>query len=212
MNTWRVQGLLLAAQATGTKLTVPALSPPDEELVLAEMTDKDDENISPDAIRAALQHTSLLRHFHETGVETALILEDDVDFGLDLKAQLESLSQTFWSQDELLLESGLRIRIERTRGTFCGLGTVGWSSSPARASVRTMTATLCTGTGLHRRSTTTMSNSVHPAESNSSSMEWHRLAHTHTQSTDNEPPRSSRRTTAGRAKTGTTRYTATAKV
>ncbi|KAI7153763.1 hypothetical protein KC349_g8146 [Hortaea werneckii] len=97
MTSWRIQGLQKAAEAVGITLTIPQLALPDEDLVHAAPTDTDDPDSVLDSYRAALSHVALLEHFLDTGLETALIFEDDVDFGLSIKDQMTALSETLWS-------------------------------------------------------------------------------------------------------------------
>ncbi|KAI6852258.1 hypothetical protein KC323_g9495, partial [Hortaea werneckii] len=94
-DTWRVQGLKKAAQLLGIALAVPTIEPPDEALVNAAPIDTDDPNSVLDSYRASLSHVALLQRY--LNVETALILEDDVDFGVNIKEQLAAFSDTLWT-------------------------------------------------------------------------------------------------------------------
>ncbi|KAI6807382.1 hypothetical protein KC342_g18791, partial [Hortaea werneckii] len=94
-DTWRVQGLKKAAQLLGIALAVPTIEPPDEALVNAAPIDTDDPNSVLDSYRASLSHVALLQRY--LNVETALILEDDVDFGVNIKEQLAAFSDALWT-------------------------------------------------------------------------------------------------------------------
>ena len=87
-DTWRVQGLKKAAQLLGIALAVPTIEPPYEALVNAAPMDTGDPNSVSKSYRASLGHVALLQHFLDLDVETALIMEDDVDFEVNIKEQL----------------------------------------------------------------------------------------------------------------------------
>lgn len=78
-----MQGLQKVAGAVDISRKVLRLVLPNEEVVHTDPTDIDDPDSVLDSYRAALSHVELLKHFLDTGAETALILEGDVDFGLD---------------------------------------------------------------------------------------------------------------------------------
>ncbi|KAI7343895.1 hypothetical protein KC320_g9089 [Hortaea werneckii] len=96
-DTWRVQGLRKAAESLGISITIPTIEPPDEALVNAAPIDTDDPNSVLDSYRASLSHVALLQRFLDLNVETALILEDDVDFGVNIKEQLAAFSDALWT-------------------------------------------------------------------------------------------------------------------
>ncbi|KAI6854318.1 hypothetical protein KC338_g9318 [Hortaea werneckii] len=96
-DTWRVQGLRKAAESLGISLSIPTIEPPDEVLVNASPIDTDDPNSVLDSYRASLSHVALLQRFLDLNVETALILEDDVDFGINIKEQMAAFSDALWS-------------------------------------------------------------------------------------------------------------------
>ncbi|KAI7492299.1 hypothetical protein KC367_g9179, partial [Hortaea werneckii] len=96
-DTWRIQGLRKAAESLGISLTIPTIDPPDEALVNAAPIDTDDPNSVLDSYRASLSHVALLQRFLDLDVETALILEDDEDFGINIKEQLAAFSDALWS-------------------------------------------------------------------------------------------------------------------
>ena len=95
LSTWRTQGLIKAAKFTGLQLTIPTqkrLS--DDEVALYLDGNRPTDEL--DAIRLTLNTISLLGTFLETGLETALILEDDVDFGVEIREQMVLLSNALW--------------------------------------------------------------------------------------------------------------------
>jgi len=94
-HTWRVQGLQKAAELVGLQLTIPTSRHRSDEEVLAHLQgDELGEGQELDTIRATLNYISLLEDFVGTGDETALFLEDDADFGVDIRAQMKLLSQS----------------------------------------------------------------------------------------------------------------------
>ncbi|KAK5721845.1 hypothetical protein LTR15_006438 [Elasticomyces elasticus] len=94
-TSWRIQGLRKAAALTGVELTVPDLNPPQDERVHAAVVGGDPAYPNgPDVIRASYNHVALLKEFLRSGQETALILEDDVDFDVNIGAQVSSLAVT----------------------------------------------------------------------------------------------------------------------
>ena len=95
-TTWRVQGLRQAAKLTGLTLTIP-IQPrrPDNEVY--EHLDGAEPTRALNEIRAVLNYISLLETFLSSGDETALFFEDDVDFSIAVKDQMESISQAIFN-------------------------------------------------------------------------------------------------------------------
>lgn len=93
---WRTRGLTAAASLTNLKVDIPDHPPLTDELVNAfgTMGDKGDEPALPPAgaARAWLSHLDLLRFVVQSGLETALIFEDDVDWDLEVKDQMRLVS------------------------------------------------------------------------------------------------------------------------
>ncbi len=78
--TWRVQGLLSAAKLTELRFTIPVQKRPTDQDILLHLKG-DSATTVLDEIRAVLNYISLLEGFLRSGYETALFVEDDVDFG-----------------------------------------------------------------------------------------------------------------------------------
>lgn len=90
-RTWRVQGLRKAANLVGIKLTVPLRPHASDDEVRHYLAG--DQSITVfNEIRAVMNYISLLDIFIASGAETALFVEDDVDFGVNIKAQMQFLS------------------------------------------------------------------------------------------------------------------------
>ena len=92
-TTWRVQGLLKAAELTGIRLTIPVELHLSDEAVLSHLGGEQPKTVLNE-IRALLNYIALLEKFLLTGYATALFVEDDVDFGVDIKSQLQRISET----------------------------------------------------------------------------------------------------------------------
>lgn len=92
-TTWRVEGLRKAAQLTGIQLTIPVQRHLSDENVLEHLGGEEPTTILNE-IRALLNYLALLEAFLQTGYETALIVEDDVDFSVGIKSQMDEISKT----------------------------------------------------------------------------------------------------------------------
>ena len=95
-STWRVQGIKKAAKLTGLQLKIPTQRHLSDSKVY-EYLDGDEPTTVLNEIRAVVNYLGLLEAFIKSGHETALFLEDDVDFGIDIKPQLEILSNLIQS-------------------------------------------------------------------------------------------------------------------
>jgi hypothetical protein len=92
-HTWRVQGLHSAAELVGLDLTIPVQTPKTEKDVHEYLKgDKLEGHI--DYVKATLSYINLLQQFVDSGYETALFVEDDVDFSTMIKAQTSILADT----------------------------------------------------------------------------------------------------------------------
>ena len=103
-NTWRVQGLLQAAKLAGLQLTIPLRTRPSDEAVFQYLEHQEAATFLNE-IRAVINYISLIDTFIASGHETALFLEDDVDFHVSIKAQMQILSHVmlgYDGQDETL--------------------------------------------------------------------------------------------------------------
>jgi hypothetical protein len=92
-HTWRVQGLQKAARLVGLDLTIPIQTPKTEEDVHNYLKgNKLGSHV--DFVKATLNYIVLLQQFIDTGLETALFVEDDVDFSIMIKSQVAILADT----------------------------------------------------------------------------------------------------------------------
>lgn len=97
-TTWRVQGLLRAANYTGLQIQVPVQKHITDKDVLAHIGSEPSEGYGH--ARALLNHLSLLETFIESTHETALVFEDDVDFGVNIRSQMSLISEAFWNHSK----------------------------------------------------------------------------------------------------------------
>ena len=95
-TTWRVQGLLKAANYTGLQIEIPPQTRPSDEDVRAHTGGEPAEGYGH--ARSLLNHLAILDTFVQSNFETALIMEDDVDFGINIKAQMELVSRALWNR------------------------------------------------------------------------------------------------------------------
>ncbi|RAL07344.1 uncharacterized protein BO97DRAFT_446936 [Aspergillus homomorphus CBS 101889] len=89
---WRTRGLQAAANVTGLRLTIPPQPPVPPSLITAFQTLGDDtqettQHPTRGASAAWLAHLDLIKHIHQSAVDTALVLEDDVDWDVSLRTQ-----------------------------------------------------------------------------------------------------------------------------
>lgn len=109
-STWRVQGLLKAAELVGLRINVHLLPHPTDEEVLGHLAgDNVTDRLSfggggtarLNPVRLTMHHIALLEKFLQTGAETVLILEDDADFSVEIKEQMAALSLALWANSEI---------------------------------------------------------------------------------------------------------------
>lgn len=93
-NTWRVSGLQKAAYMVGLDLITPVPTPKTETNV-EDYLAGDDPDGHTDYVKATLSYLDLLQQFIDTGYETALFFEDDVDFNVMVRHQMSILAGTF---------------------------------------------------------------------------------------------------------------------
>ncbi|KAH8647245.1 hypothetical protein BX600DRAFT_518521 [Xylariales sp. PMI_506] len=92
---WRTRGLHSAAQLTGLDFTIPAQPAISDEFVHAfQKIGADEGKKTPHfgSAKAWLAHLDLLKYVITSEVETAFIVEDDVDWDLRLKGQMQLIS------------------------------------------------------------------------------------------------------------------------
>ena len=90
-TTWRIQGLRAAAKLTGLQIRIPVQKRPSDEDAYAYLAG--DESAEPlNEVKAMLNYLSLFDAFLATGHETALFIEDDADFSVDIRAHMDAIS------------------------------------------------------------------------------------------------------------------------
>jgi hypothetical protein len=94
-SSWRTRGLKDAADLVGLEVTIPVQGGNSQELVDAFRSMGQDAGRKMPASGSAaawLAHLDLLRHVIASGFETAFIVEDDVDFDVRLRDQMQLVS------------------------------------------------------------------------------------------------------------------------
>ncbi|KAL4932998.1 uncharacterized protein BDV17DRAFT_287360 [Aspergillus undulatus] len=93
---WRTRGLSVAANLTGLEVTIPPQPPIDDHLAEAfaniDSYLGDHDHPAPGASKAWLAHLDLLKFIYQSNLKTALVIEDDVDWDVALKAQMGNIS------------------------------------------------------------------------------------------------------------------------
>lgn len=89
-ETWRVQGLQAAGALTGVDVTFPPQPAWSKEMIeaFAALGPKDGPKPGFGSAAAWLAHIDLLKHVIQSDLDSALIMEDDVDWDVDIKEQL----------------------------------------------------------------------------------------------------------------------------
>ncbi|KAE8450736.1 hypothetical protein EG329_005649 [Mollisiaceae sp. DMI_Dod_QoI] len=91
---WRTRGLLAAANLTNLHVSIPNPTPPTDELIAAF------RSLGPPSVKhpqrgeafSWLAHLDLIKYIIARDYDTALILEDDVDWDLSIKPQMRLVS------------------------------------------------------------------------------------------------------------------------
>jgi hypothetical protein len=91
---WRVHGLKAASQETKLTIEIPEQPQFDDAAIhaLQNAGSPDAGKPSRGAALAWLTHLDLLRYIIRRGFSTALIIEDDVDWAVEIKGQMATLS------------------------------------------------------------------------------------------------------------------------
>ncbi|OTA69521.1 glycosyltransferase family 25 protein [Hypoxylon sp. EC38] len=92
---WRTRGLEAAANLTGLEFTIPPQGQNSDELVKAFQNLGADQGAKAPAYgsaRAWLSHLDLLKYVVASGLETAFIVEDDVDWDVRIKSEMSLVS------------------------------------------------------------------------------------------------------------------------
>ncbi|KXJ88878.1 hypothetical protein Micbo1qcDRAFT_166316 [Microdochium bolleyi] len=93
---WRTRGLAAAADLVGLEITIPRQPPLTDEAISsfqALAKGRDQQGPEYGSAKAWLAHIDLLRHVVASDWRTAFILEDDVDFDIALKEQMQLVSR-----------------------------------------------------------------------------------------------------------------------
>ena len=101
-TTWRVQGPKAAANLTG--IDVEFFHPrkvPEEEVEIFR-TSVEGKEIGRGKALAWLAHLELIQHIVDAGLETALIVEDDVDWDVYIREQVFQVAEAFGSRVAVL--------------------------------------------------------------------------------------------------------------
>ncbi|KAF1814300.1 hypothetical protein P152DRAFT_512692 [Eremomyces bilateralis CBS 781.70] len=88
---WRIQGIQAAAQLTGLQVDIPVLPRNPKEFISAfENLEEDLGSLKPPHGSATtwLSHLDMLKYVVFSQFQTALVLEDDVDWDLDIRHQM----------------------------------------------------------------------------------------------------------------------------
>ena len=95
-RSWRTRGLTAAAAYTGLDIGIPKQPIITSELVEAFSRIVDDGSVADrpqfGAARAWLAHLDILKHIVLSGLDTVLIVEDDIDWDVSIKHQMRLIS------------------------------------------------------------------------------------------------------------------------
>ncbi|KAJ5720916.1 uncharacterized protein N7483_008850 [Penicillium malachiteum] len=92
---WRTRGLAAAASLTGLHYIIPPQPPvhPDLSDAFAQLgSDQGKDHPTSGGSRAWLAHLDLIKHVYQLNLETALIIEDDIDWDVSLRIQMKSIA------------------------------------------------------------------------------------------------------------------------
>ncbi|ETS86986.1 hypothetical protein PFICI_00814 [Pestalotiopsis fici W106-1] len=99
---WRTRGLNRAADLSGLDFTIPFQPRNPDELVHAfqSLGSPQDRKPPDGSARAWLSHLDLLKYIIASGFETALVVEDDVDWDVRIKQQMTLVSDNLRAYQE----------------------------------------------------------------------------------------------------------------
>lgn len=94
-SSWRTRGLAAAASLTGLSIDIPPQPPINNDVAeaFADLSDDDTPHPKPGASIAWLAHLDLLKHVVQSGLDTALIIEDDVDWDVQVRTQMVQIAE-----------------------------------------------------------------------------------------------------------------------
>ncbi|KAL5041765.1 hypothetical protein BDW71DRAFT_191185 [Aspergillus fruticulosus] len=92
---WRTTGLQAAAQLTGLDIQIPPQPPISPEIIdaFASLGPEDARHPNHGSAVAWMAHLDLIKHVVQSEFETALILEDDVDWDLSIREQMVGVAE-----------------------------------------------------------------------------------------------------------------------
>ncbi|KAL4800405.1 hypothetical protein BDV19DRAFT_352933 [Aspergillus venezuelensis] len=92
---WRTTGLHAAAELTGLEIQIPDQPPIHPEVVdaFAGLGPEDARHPNHGSALAWVAHLDLIKHVVQSEYETALILEDDVDWDISIKEQMVAIAE-----------------------------------------------------------------------------------------------------------------------
>lgn len=95
-TTWRVQGLIQAAESVGLYLNVPVQQHLSTEEVESQLSGAA-VRAKPAVARLTLNYLTLLEEFLNTTLETVLFVKNDVEFSIYIKTQAALFSKAIWA-------------------------------------------------------------------------------------------------------------------
>lgn len=101
-TTWRVQGIKAAANLTGIDVDFFYPREPANEEIMAFRTSSEGHEIGRGKALAWLSHLDMLQHVTNKEIETALIIEDDVDWDVYVREQMLQVARAFGSRQAVL--------------------------------------------------------------------------------------------------------------
>lgn len=101
-TTWRVQGMKAAANLTGIDVDFYYPRQVPKEEVKEFRTSSEGHEIGRGKALAWLAHLDVVQHIVDQGLETALIIEDDVDWDVYVREQMFQVSEAFGSRQAAL--------------------------------------------------------------------------------------------------------------
>ncbi|KAL2863211.1 uncharacterized protein BJX67DRAFT_266820 [Aspergillus lucknowensis] len=92
---WRTTGLQAAAQFTGLQIQIPPQPPIHPEIIdaFAGLGSEDRTHPNHGSATAWVAHLDLIKHVVQSNYETALILEDDVDWDLSIHEEMVAIAE-----------------------------------------------------------------------------------------------------------------------